>query len=249
MLSVFIAPTGTGEYSGNLKFVCDDTSAGRFVPAEGVVVPYEAGLSYDWRAVYPYDSSLSSADQISRIASNQTQNGNGNTVYLGQYDILAGNASNASVPSIVMRHQGTLLRWTVRNASQSPISVKTVIFDKKGYAFAAVDELQYAWTGSYPQNRAPVIADRKSMAIDGKMTADYSADGSLLEGISGLFDDDSLQEVSFAAPNATGWYRLVVFVSDAANRKVASAVIPINIVDENASLTPDNWKEGATIDF
>ena len=32
------------------------------------------------------------------------------------------------------------------------------LFDKNGNSFPAVDELQYYWTGNYPEMRAPVIA-------------------------------------------------------------------------------------------
>ncbi len=42
------------------------------------------------------------------------------------------------------------------------------LFDKKGNTYAAVDEMQYCWTGSYPENRAPVIASRDDMRLNGK---------------------------------------------------------------------------------
>ncbi len=134
------------------------------------------------------------------------------------------------------------------------------LFDKDGDAFGAVDELQYFWTGAYPEKRAPVIEDRSAMLINGK-TADDSIvvaadsdntatvaasspcgsklsyrwliyqegtankDGSLPDGIGGLFVDETLPSVSFRAPKAAGNYRCCVFVTDD-NRKVASAVIP-----------------------
>jgi Beta-galactosidase/beta-glucuronidase len=46
------------------------------------------------------------------------------------------------------------------------------LFDKKGYSYAAVDAMQYAWTGSYAANRAPVIASRADMLLDGKKAED-----------------------------------------------------------------------------
>ncbi|TJZ54775.1 glycosyl hydrolase family 2 [Sphingobacterium olei] len=42
------------------------------------------------------------------------------------------------------------------------------MFDKQGNTFAAVDAMQYAWTGSYPTNRAPVIQDRSKILMNGK---------------------------------------------------------------------------------
>lgn len=134
------------------------------------------------------------------------------------------------------------------------------LFDKDGNSFAAVDELQYFWTGSYPAMRAPVIADRSAALMNGKKADDSvvvsagsensatveasspcgsalkyrwmiyqegtaSPDGSLPDGLGGLFDDETLPEVRFRAPSAAGNYRLCVFVTDS-NHKAASAVIP-----------------------
>ena len=42
------------------------------------------------------------------------------------------------------------------------------LFDKRGYTFAAADAMQYAWTGSYPANRAPVIQTRNHMLMNNK---------------------------------------------------------------------------------
>lgn len=134
------------------------------------------------------------------------------------------------------------------------------LFDKEGNSFAAVDELQYFWTGSYPEMRAPVISDRSAMLMNGKKADDSvtvsagsensasveasspsgsplkykwmiyqegtaSSDGSLPDGIGGLFTDAAQPEVVFRAPSAAGNYRLCVFVTDG-NHKAASAVIP-----------------------
>lgn len=134
------------------------------------------------------------------------------------------------------------------------------LFDKNGNSFAAVDELQYFWTGRYTDKPAPVIADRGAVRMNGK-TADDSVivaagsengaaveasspcgaplsyrwmiyqegtaapDGSLPDGIAGLFADETLPEVTFHAPSSAGNYRLCVFVTDN-NHKAASAVIP-----------------------
>ena len=134
------------------------------------------------------------------------------------------------------------------------------LFDKDGNSFAAVDELQYFWTGRYPEMRAPVIADRSAALMNGKKADDSvvvsagsensasveasspcgsplkyrwmiyqegtaSPDGSLPDGLGGLFEDETLPEVRFRAPSAAGNYRLCVFVTDG-NHKAASAVIP-----------------------
>lgn len=135
------------------------------------------------------------------------------------------------------------------------------LFDKKGYTFPAVDAMQYAWTGSYPTNRAPVIATRNDILMNGKkaeeaikvtpsslneakvtatdpdgdaLTYEWmimkektaSSDGSLPDGITGLIDDNTQKDITFKAPSQAGGYRLIVFVRDVKNKKVASAVIP-----------------------
>lgn len=56
-----------------------------------------------------------------------------------------------------------------------------------------------------------------------------ASDGSLPDGMPGLIDDNTKSTISFAAPSGAGNYRLVVFVHDNANRKVASAVIPFQV--------------------
>lgn len=134
------------------------------------------------------------------------------------------------------------------------------LFDKNGNSFPAVDELQYYWTGNYPEMRAPVIADRSCMLLNGKKADESpavaigsenqasveasspcgaelkynwliyqegasSTDGSLPDGLPGLFQDNSLASVTFKAPSSAGYYRLCVFVTDS-NHKVALAVIP-----------------------
>lgn len=56
-----------------------------------------------------------------------------------------------------------------------------------------------------------------------------SSDGSLPEGITGLITDNTKTEITFKAPLESGAYRLIVFVKDDANKKVASGVIPFYV--------------------
>ena len=56
--------------------------------------------------------------------------------------------------------------------------------------------------------------------------SDHKSDGSMPDGIAGLFTDNSRAEVSFKAPSVSGAYRLYVFVLDDAHKKAASACIP-----------------------
>ena len=174
-------------------------------------------------------------------------------IYLKAYqDNIAANKDNGCLGSFVFlwgyQTHGEVLTWYG-------------LFDKKGYTFPAVDAMRYAWTGSYPQNRAPVIATRNDILMNGKkaeeaitvepsssneakvtatspsssaLTYDWmimkegtkSADGSLPAGITGLITDNTKANITFKAPADKGGYRLIVFVRDAKNKKVASAVIP-----------------------
>ena len=127
-LSVFNAPTGTGSWSENLEYSVDDTGAGRFVPAPGVIVPFEDGVRYDWKAVYPHTAGLA-ADELPEIPLAQTQEGKNNPAHLAAYDVLYGEASDTRTPEIQMSHTGTLLLWTVRNNSLQPFTVSSLSFD------------------------------------------------------------------------------------------------------------------------
>ena len=177
-------------------------------------------------------------------------------IYLQAYqDNIYANRNNGCIGSFVFlwgyQTHGEVLTWYG-------------LFDKKGYTFPAVDAMQFAWTGSYPANRAPVIQDRNQILMNGKKAeenitvakgatnsasvvatdpegdpltyswmimkeATASADGSLPEGIAGLITDNKLSSISFKAPGSTGAYRLIAFVYDEANKKVASAVIPFYV--------------------
>ena len=88
--------------------------------------------------------------------------------------------------------------------------------------------------GVSSQNTASVTAPSPSgAALSYKwliyLEGSAASDGSLPDGISGLIEDNTKSDIKFTAPDAAGNYRLVVFVTDTANRKVASAVIPFKV--------------------
>lgn len=81
-------------------------------------------------------------------------------IYLKAYqENIAANKDNGCIGSFVFlwgyQTHGEVLTWYG-------------LFDKKEYTFPAVDAMQYVWTGSYPTNRAPVIATRNDILMNGK---------------------------------------------------------------------------------
>ena len=126
-LSVFNAPAGSGVWSQNLEFTLDDAAAGSFVPAAGVAVQFEDGVDYDWKAVYPYTAGLSS-DELPQIPLHQIQEGKNSTAHLAVYDVMYGSVNSTDTPKILMRHTGTLMKWTVQNDSELPFNVNSISF-------------------------------------------------------------------------------------------------------------------------
>ena len=127
-LSVFNKATGSSVWSGNLEYALDDAGAGRFVPAPGVVVSFDEGIDYDWRAVYPFTEGLESG-ALPQIPLAQTQNGKNSSDHLATYDVLYGEASGTRHPDLQMTHTGTLLKWTLYNNSEQPLTVNSISFN------------------------------------------------------------------------------------------------------------------------
>ena len=133
-LAVFNAPTGTADYSENLKFVIDEEATGKFTPAEGVVVPYEEGVNYDWYVLAPHrdkegvaelttPKGQSSADGYFPIGA-QTQNGYNNSDHVSSQDIMVGKATNTREPNVTLKHLAVLHKFTVTNKSDKPTIIQ-----------------------------------------------------------------------------------------------------------------------------
>ena len=130
VIAVFNAPTGTEDYSGNLKFVIDENAEGKFTPAEGVEVPYEDGVNYDWFVLCQWRSTggsvemktpkgQSSDDGYFPIGA-QTQTGYNSSVHVSSQDIMVGKATNTRTPSVELKHLAVLHKFTITNNSNQP---------------------------------------------------------------------------------------------------------------------------------
>lgn len=129
-IAVFNAPTGTDEYSENIKFTIDEDVTGIFSPVEGAVVPFEDGVNYDWFVCCPYrvlngvpelktPKGETKDDGYFPIGA-QTQNGYNSTAHIGGADVMVGKAANTRTPDVALKHLAVLHRFTVTNNSDKP---------------------------------------------------------------------------------------------------------------------------------
>ena len=129
-IAVFNAPTGTEDYSGNIKFVNDDDATGKFSPVEGAVVPFEDGVNYDWFVCCPYrvlkgvpelttPKGETKDDGYFPIGA-QTQTGYNSTTHISGVDVMVGKAANTRTPVVALKHLAVLHRFTVTNNSDKP---------------------------------------------------------------------------------------------------------------------------------
>ena len=137
-LNVFFTEKGSTEYGVNNKFTVADVETGLFT---GTIAAYpEASNSYDWFAIYPYSSYVSTPAATdkgylqvgNKGGEKQYQTGVDNMdhiagVYYPLYGKLLANAGDA-VPSIELSHVSSLLKVVVNNNDAEPMDVTTVTF-------------------------------------------------------------------------------------------------------------------------
>lgn len=133
-LAVFNAPAGTEVYSSNLHFRIADATTGRFTPAEGVEVPFEDGVNYDWFVCCPWRSTSGSAELVSPKGQSaddgyfpigaQNQNGYNSSTHISSQDIMVGKVSNTRTPQVTLKHLAVLHKFTVTNASKLSTTIQ-----------------------------------------------------------------------------------------------------------------------------
>lgn len=119
--------TESAAQDGSMKFVLDETKseAGRLAAFKE---RYGAG-NLDWYAVYPgimETASHPGKGMVTFGVSNKSQSGNNNMEHLAKQDVLFGKVLNTKEPVIKMQHIGTLMEFTVTNATDEEFTVKSI---------------------------------------------------------------------------------------------------------------------------
>lgn len=141
-LAVFNAPTGTEDYSGNLHFMITDKDNGDFSPLDGVEVPFEDDVNYDWFVCSPFRATggkpelsspkgQSSDDGYFPIGL-QTQTGYNNSAHIGGIDIMVGKATDTRTPEVTLKHLAVLHKFTVTNNSNKPTTITKLTLSSEG---------------------------------------------------------------------------------------------------------------------
>ncbi len=139
VLAVFNAPTGTENYSGNLEFAIDENAKGIFSPAEGVEVPFDDGVNYDWFVCCPHRVTLGNVELKTPIGESaddgyfpiglQSQTGYNSPVHIAGTDIMVGKSTNTRTPVVNLKHLGVLHKFTVTNNSDAPTIITKLTLD------------------------------------------------------------------------------------------------------------------------
>lgn len=119
--------TESAAQDGSMKFVLNETEseAGRLAAFKE---RYGAG-NLDWYAVYPgimETASHPGKGMVTFGVSNKSQSGNNNMEHLAKQDVLFGKVLDTKEPVIKMQHIGTLMEFTVTNATDEEFTVKSI---------------------------------------------------------------------------------------------------------------------------
>lgn len=138
-LAVFNAPAGTSEFSENLQFKIDEEATGKFSPADGVTVPFEDGVNYDWYVCCPYRYTNGATELKTPLGQSSedgyfpigatTQTGYNSSVHVSSFDIMVGKATDTRTPNITLKHLAVLHKFTVTNNSDKPTVITKLTFN------------------------------------------------------------------------------------------------------------------------
>ena len=133
-ISLYHAVSGTAGYKSDGEFKVDAALTGKF--SGTLCESLDKSKSYDWYALYPYTAAAltpaSTSGSITVGGLTQVQTGNNSKAHLSGtacplYGVAAGVSSDAT-PSFTMKNLASVLRVTVTNTGDSPLTVRSISF-------------------------------------------------------------------------------------------------------------------------
>ena len=126
--------TESAAQDGSMKFVLDETEsdANKLEAYKSRLDAFKKRYgegNLDWYAVYPgiMDAASHSGKGVVTFGvSNKSQSGNNNMDHLANQDVLFGKVLDTKEPVITMQHIGTLMEFTVTNASETEFTVNSI---------------------------------------------------------------------------------------------------------------------------
>lgn len=139
-INLFHAEAGTTAYESDNEFTLDATRDGVF--KGNLTGTLDPSKSYDWYAIYPYNSNLATPANNATTAkyfyvggrsdTPAVQNGNNSTSHLVErYAPLWGKAEKVASnekPSMIMQHLASVVAVKVTNTTEKPLTVNSVSF-------------------------------------------------------------------------------------------------------------------------
>ncbi len=191
-INLFHAEAGTATYISDDKFTisAENLSANKFKGTLGSSL--EDGTSYDWYAIYPYNSIIATPANtgtngwVTVGGTTQTQEGNDSMAHLcgdacPLYGVATGVASNV-VPSIKMKHLTSIIEVNVTNNSGEDLIVTNVTFTGSenivGTYFINFVETPVAYKASnekYVSNTASLSVSKGEAIANGSSAKFYIA--------------------------------------------------------------------------
>lgn len=191
-INLFHAEAGAATYISDDKFTisAENLSANKFKGTLGSSL--EDGTSYDWYAIYPYNSKIATPANtgtngwVTVGGTTQTQEGNDSMAHLcgdacPLYGVATGVASNV-VPSIKMKHLTSIIEVNVTNNSGEDLIVTNVTFTGSenivGTYFINFVETPVAYKASnekYVSNTASLSVSKGEAIANGSSAKFYIA--------------------------------------------------------------------------
>ena len=176
-INLFHAVAGAQDYGTNDEFTISDVETGRFTGT--LTEALEAGMSYDWYALYPYNSNIATPgereDGYTYIGHSKglNQTGYDNMASLKEticplYGV-AKAVPSSETPSITMNHLTSVVAIKVTNTTEEPLTITTASLtaeeDIVGSYFIDITKSPVVYKASVVKNTAVVnVSDGTALA-------------------------------------------------------------------------------------